>query len=191
MKSFLVLIIFSLAYLVDKIYTKPELKEEFVSFIRIENLRLINHYRVVNIGFFWRWTFGLFKKNSDVLNCWNECDQDSDLCVAITFKNDDCYLYNKNYPILLDKEYTSFFKTYNNKNKQKVAIDCYVGKFGSWSPCNDNSQQQRERSILLDQHNGGILCPPLVELNNCSQDQTLVKGLINTYKLIFSKIQYK
>ena len=66
MKSFLVLIIFSLAYFVDKIHTKPELKEEFVSFIKIENLRLINHYRVVNIGFFWRWTFGFFKKNSGI-----------------------------------------------------------------------------------------------------------------------------
>ena len=42
MKSFLVsLIIFSLAYFVDKIYTKPELKEEFVSFIKTASKRTI------------------------------------------------------------------------------------------------------------------------------------------------------
>ena len=78
----------------------------------------------------------------------------------------------------IDTEYTSFFKTYDNKNKQNVDIDCYVGKGGSWSPCGCENIQQRERLILLEQHNNGILCPDLIEFNNCTENQILIKGFL-------------
>ena len=148
-------------------------KEDIISFVKVEGLRLANHYKTVNLWSYWSYVF----PRKTILNCWEKCDKDMK-CVAVTFRGDDCYLYDKNFSFGKDSDYTSFFKIFDKVDQKNVTFDCF-GVYTSWSPCSAITlTQKRTKNIVL----ASFLkeqCSNIEEFQTCIPD-TLnhTKGLI-------------
>jgi len=139
-------------------------KEDFISFVKVEGLRLADHYKTVNLWSYWNYVF----PRKTILNCWDECDKDTK-CVAVTYRGDDCYLYDKNFSFGKDNEYISFFKIFDKIDQKNVTFDCF-GFYSSWSPCSTNtSTQKRSKDIVLANYLKDQ-CSKIEEIQTCEPD---------------------
>lgn len=69
----------------------------------------------------------------------------------------------------VDNDIIRSTKSFACSSTPNQPINCEVGTWGDWSPCN-NGTQTRNRSITTQPRNGGSPCLPLLESQSCPVD---------------------